>query len=201
MQAWWDSLSGLQHFFYYVAFPSTLILIVQTILTFMGGIELGDMDLDVSLDVELEGGFDLEEAGAADLKLLSFRGIVAFFTLFGWVGVLLLEKKVPVLVVFVVAFLSGATAMYVIAWIFKQMYKLQEAGNIDLRNAEGKIAQVYLRIPKERTGTGKIQVLVQERYIEVDAVTDDEDDIATGQQVYVIMNLEENKVLVERKIS
>lgn len=196
MEAWWQSLSGIEHFFYLIAIPSTVILLIQTILTFVGGLELG---VDMDVDFETDGDFSFEEAATADLKLWSVRGIVAFLTLFGWVGVSLSASKVNVIITFVVALLAGALAMYLVAWIFMQMYKLQESGNVDFANAAGKTGQVYLKIPKARSGIGKIQVVVQERLVEIDAITDDEEDIPTGAKVYVITKLEDNKVVVESK--
>lgn len=204
MEVWWESLSTPEHFFYYVAIPATVVLVIQTILTFMGGLELnGDFDIgggiDLDMELDADGDFDLEEAATADLKLFSVRGIVAFFTLFGWVGVVLLDKKVPLIVTVGIAILSGGVAMYLIAWIFRQMYKLQESGNIDIVNAEGKDGEVYLTIPKYRSGVGKVQMVVQGRLIEIDAVTDDEEGLVTGTKISVITTLKDNKVVVERK--
>lgn len=35
--AWWQSLTTLEHILLYLAVPATLILLIQTILLFLGG--------------------------------------------------------------------------------------------------------------------------------------------------------------------
>ena len=49
MQAWWDALDLLGKVFALIAIPSTLILIVQTVLMFIG---IGGEDgLDADIDI------------------------------------------------------------------------------------------------------------------------------------------------------
>ena len=40
MAAWWQSLTPLEHILLYLAVPATLILIIQTVLLFVGGMIL-----------------------------------------------------------------------------------------------------------------------------------------------------------------
>lgn len=107
MSEWWDSLSHLTKIFYLFAIPSTIILFIQSTLTLIGiGISAdsdmnfdADMEADVesgmALDVEEDFSLDLDEdgvedfknlAGAADFRFVTFRGIIAFLTMFGWGG-------------------------------------------------------------------------------------------------------------------
>ena len=65
--AWWQSLTTLEHILLYLAVPATLILLIQTILLFLGGVMDGgeagmdsdgpdwDTDLDSDLDGDLDG--------------------------------------------------------------------------------------------------------------------------------------------------
>ena len=62
MSAWWDSLSGLQHFLYYVAIPASLILVIQFILSLIGltgdhDVDAGGADADADFDAD---GFDAD---------------------------------------------------------------------------------------------------------------------------------------------
>lgn len=69
MNEWWNALTALQRFFYYFAVPATAILLIQTILTFVGlggdnDVEMdgGDADMDFDggdADMEFDGG-DME---------------------------------------------------------------------------------------------------------------------------------------------
>ena len=49
---WWNSLELATQIFYCIAIPSTLILLVQTVLTFMGIGDGVDADADVDVDVD-----------------------------------------------------------------------------------------------------------------------------------------------------
>ena len=94
MIEWWNSLSIISQVFYCIAIPSTLVLLIQTILLFLGldddGADdlSGGGDIDVSADVDVDGdgifdvdGGDVPEdiSGLADLKIFTLRGIIAFF--------------------------------------------------------------------------------------------------------------------------
>ena len=74
MSAWWAALTGLERFFAYVAFPATLLLILQTLMLLFGlghdgdsdvdGPD-GDVDVDAAVDVDggLDAGFDADIDG------------------------------------------------------------------------------------------------------------------------------------------
>ncbi len=48
-------------------------------------------------------------------------------------------------------------------------------------------------------GLGKVNVLLQERYVECDAVTDEEEALITGAEVVVTGLTDDNKLVVKRK--
>jgi hypothetical protein len=64
-----------------------------------------------------------------------------------------------------------------------------------MKNAINKIGETYLRIPASRSGIGKVQVQVQGRLMELEAMTDDGEDIATGRPIQVV-NILNNQVLL-----
>jgi hypothetical protein len=76
--------------------------------------------------------------------------------------------------------------MVIMALILKVSMKLAVNGTINLANAIGKTANVYLRVPQNRSGRGKVNVLVQDQYVEADAVTDEKFDLKSGSEVVVV---------------
>ena len=62
MQAWWDALDILGKAFALIAIPSTLILVIQTILMFIGMGNDGDAD-GADTDVDDAGDMDADADG------------------------------------------------------------------------------------------------------------------------------------------
>ena len=91
---------------------------------------------------------------------------------------------------------GGVAAAFAVAAVFKAVGKMQNSGNIRLANTVGKSAEVYLTIPPLRSGNGKVNIYVQERYEEFDAVTDSAEPIKTGAKVKVVSTLNEGLVVV-----
>jgi hypothetical protein len=89
--------------------------------------------------------------------------------------------------------------MVAMALIFRAMLKLQQEGTLDIRNALGKSGAVYLKIPAQRGNTGKVSLVVQDRMMELDAVTDDADPIPTGAEVTVIGISNKSALIVRKK--
>lgn len=69
MNAWWASLTWLEKIFAYVAFPATLLLLLQTLMLLfgLGNDSDGDADADVDLDGDGVPDLDLDGDGVPDL--------------------------------------------------------------------------------------------------------------------------------------
>ena len=67
-----------------------------------------------------------------------------------------------------------------------------------MANAIGAQGSVYLTIPAD--GIGKVQVVVQERLINLNAVAEGDEDLKTGDGVEVV-SLTADNMLVVRKLS
>lgn len=69
MNAWWVSLTWLEKIFAYVAFPATLLLLLQTLMLLfgLGNDSDGDADADVDLDGDGVPDLDLDGDGVPDL--------------------------------------------------------------------------------------------------------------------------------------
>jgi len=217
MFEWWSTLSIVTQIFYCIAIPATLVLIIQTIMTFVGLGNEGDADIDGAEDF-VDGGTDdvstgedgvfgdadateIEDhsGGMTGLKLFTLRGIVAFFVVFGWIGVAMDASGINLWITVPIAFLCGLAMMFSLALIFKAVMKLRSDGNTDNRNAVGMSGKVQLTIPPSRSGEGKVHLMLQGSYVERNAVTDDNEAIPTGSEVVVIGISGQTDLVVKRK--
>lgn len=198
---WWEAMTLLQKIFVCIAIPSTLLLVIQTILTIIGIDGGGEADVD-GADVDLDGteGADVDFSDVdAGLRLFTVRGFIAFLAVMGWMGYTLLEAELSVWLACVLSLASGFLMMLLVALIFRFFERLQTSGNIDIRRAVGSSGSVYLKIPAHRQGCGKVNLVVQGRYGEYDAVTDEEEAIPSGSEIVVIALSGLDTVVVKRK--
>lgn len=213
MIAWWNSLELATQIFYCIAIPATLLLLIQTLLLFLGVGDDADGGLDDAADVhaaELSDGSDGvfgEDAvsetpdfhGLDGLRILTFRGIVAFFVVFGWVGVAMNASGAALWLTLPIAFVCGFAMMLLLAILFRAIMRLRSDGNTDNRNAIGTAGKVQLTIPPARTGEGKVHVMLQGAYVERNAVTDDTEAIPTGCEIVVVGVSGQTDLVVKRK--
>lgn len=206
MIVWWNSLTTALQIFYCIAIPATLVLVVQTILMFFGFGDNADADAEVSDGVSDDGIFGENSVSEAEsdfdvegLRIFTLRGIVAFFVVFGWVGVVMLSAEIPLAITVAVAAVGGFAIMLLLAFLTKMMMKLRNNGNVDLRNAVGTAGRVYLTIPPARSGEGKVELVLQGSLVERAAVTDEESEIPTGSEVVVIGISAGTDLVVRRK--
>lgn len=211
MTEWWAQLNNLTRFFYLFAIPSTIVLFIQSILTLIG-FGLGDNDLDfgdgdTDIDIDLDGDIDFDSnvvdelenfSAGADFRLVTFRGIIAFATMFGWMGAALSTSDLHITLTMLLAIIAGLFGMLIVALLFYGISKLQQSGNINYRNAIGSEASVYIPIPANKEGKGKVQLLLQDSYLEVDAVTEDATMIRTNELVRIVDMLNATTLVVER---
>ncbi|MCI9415221.1 MAG: hypothetical protein HFJ79_08630 [Clostridiales bacterium] len=196
MLDWWNGLSLISQVFYVIAIPSTLILLLQTILLLFG---LGGGDHDVDHDVDHDTDFDHDadhDAGAAHeagLRLITVRGIIAFLAVCGWVGVAMTDLGVGAGVTTLVALVAGLAALILVAVILRFSMRLQQSGNLDMQNAVGLTGEVYVSIPEG--GRGKVTLVIQERFMELDARCP-ERALQDGERVKVVAVTESNTLIV-----
>ncbi len=191
MAEWWNTLSALQHMFLYAAIPFTLILIIQAILTIVGlGGHDTDVDTDMDADTDIDVGSDVDAHEASEsvagFRFFTIRGLVAFFCIFGWTGYALSGTSLGTALIILISVAAGLLAMLLIGLMFYAMMHMQASGNLVYSNAIGKDAEVYIPIPAQRTGRGKVMVEFQQQLVEAEAITDDEQKIPTGTSVRVV---------------
>lgn len=202
---WWNSLDLALQIFYCIAIPATLVLLIQTFLMFIG-IGDGDADFDApDVDFNSDGipddiDMDIDDVtGFESLHIFTIRGIIAFFVIFGWVGVVMESANINLIITLVVAMICGFAMMVLIAYLFKMFMRLKSDGNTDNRNALGSAGKVYLTIPPARSGEGKINIMLQGTYVERNAVTDEDESIPTGCEIIVVGTSGQTSLVVKRK--
>ena len=86
-----------------------------------------------------------------------------------------------------------------VALLIKALSKLQSDGSLNLKYALGVGGSVYITVPPQRGGRGKVNLIVQGKLEELDAVTDDELPLPFGTEVVVIGISGGNTLVVRRK--
>ncbi len=202
---WWNGLSLASQIFACTAIPATLLLVIQTILMFLGFGDDGAPD-DIPEDLPEDGifGDDFEPdapegMGLDGLRIFTMRGIVAFFVVFGWMGIAMDGAGCPLYITLPVAAACGFAIMLVLAFIFRAILKLRNDGNADNRNAIGVSGKVYLTVPANRSGEGKVNIMLQGSYVERNAVTDEDTPIPTGAEIVVVGISGQTDLVVKRK--
>ncbi len=216
MVAWWTALGTVGQVFACIAIPATVMLIIQMLLTLIGlgsgsvdtdtdadGVDGVDTDVD-GVDTDIDGGdasdgdsdVDISDGG---LRVFTLRGLIAFFSITGWVGTICSEFDINLPVTIIVSVASGLLAMISIAAIMKWLLRLQDDGTEDIKEALGVSGTVYLKIPPARSGKGKINVIVQGKLCEKDAVTDEETVINRDEEITVIGISGGETLIVRRK--
>lgn len=163
------------------------ILVLQTIMMLVGIGGEHDVGHDLGGDAGDLAGHDVGHVGdeLSFLKWLSLKTIVSSLTFFGLAGMAAGKAGWSPWAGLGVAIAAGTASVLVIAFLMASLWKLQSRGNLDLKNAVGHTARVYLRIPGSRRGAGKITVEVQGRSVEAAASTNGPE-IPTGEQVRIL---------------
>ena len=175
MITWWKELELIQQIFALVAIPSTLIMIIQTVMLVIGMDNEADMDID-----------DVPEMMDDGLTLFSVRGIVTMLAVTGWCAVAFVDSGLSDVLAVVISVALGFLALVGMAYLMRAVYRLQASGNIDVGNAVGKVAQVYIPIAAGAEKKGKVTMTLQGKYCELDAITTASETLKTGSYVRVV---------------
>jgi len=195
MSEWWNSLEAELQFFYAVGILSTLILLIQTVLMIIGA-ETGAADATSfhdAVSMSPDAGVD----HPSGYGVLSVRTVVAFFTGFGWTGVISMKHGYSLERSLLIATLVGLCFMLAVFYVMKVLYSLRESGNINYRNAIGVIGSVYSPIPPNMSGAGQIEIMVQGRVRFVPAFTNAPEKLKGSVRVKVVDVIDQATVLVE----
>lgn len=196
---WWSGLDPVNQWFYAAAFFFSAFFLWQLIAAVMG--LSGDHDVTSSVDTMAD--HDVGDVTAAHdasatieiFRLLSFRSVLAFFTMFTWAGSLYMNKGRAVSLALVYATLWGLGGMVVVAGLMYLMRKATESGNSNLGTCVGGGGTVYLNIAAD--GEGEVRVNVSGVVHTVRARAADGAALKAGTLIHVKRVLGPNMVEVE----
>lgn len=188
MEQWFGELATFEKVYWITALISSLLFIILMVMTLMGGEvdDLGDVDADIEGDTGI--GF----------QFLSFKNLMGFFTIFGWSGIACINAGYSTTVTLVVSIGCGLLMMTAMASLFYYLSKLTSSGTLKLKNALHNVGEVYLTIGANRSSMGKVQIKVQGGLRELDALTDEDEDLKQGD-VISVTQVTDNGILIVNK--
>jgi hypothetical protein len=194
LENWWNELATAQQFFWGIAIIFSVLFFIQFVLSLIGIDFDGDSSFESFSDAAaVDGSYQIDPS----FSLFTVRGIIAFFTFFGWSGVVLLEEGSTLFWTLAFALFSGLLGMFVVAYLLFWFSKLGKAANVDIHEAMYKVGEVYLTIPPNRNGQGKIHISLGNSLREMDAISEYFDAIPTGSKVRVIEIIDSELLVVE----
>lgn len=175
-----DFLQGmelLQKGFWYIALITSTIFLIQTILTVVGS------DSSDGVNADFDGNLDHADA---PFQLFSIRNLINFLLGFGWTGVAFYQSISNKTILVILAIAIGVAFVFIFFLLIFQILKLTEDNTFNIQNLNGKTGEVYLTIPAEMSGKGKIQISLNGSNHELSAMTRSDKSLLSGQNVKVV---------------
>ncbi len=189
MNEFFEGMSGLEQTYWIVAMIGSGIFAIIFIMTFIGG---GDADMEAD-------GTDFEaDDGGAGFQFFTFKNVVAFFTIFGWTGIICLDNQLSTGITVVISTIAGLIMMVITSLLFYSMSKLTQSGTLKMERAIGVIGEVYLPIGANRSKIGKVSIKVQGSLRELEAISDSEEELSTSTMIKVLEIVSAELLLVEK---
>ncbi len=135
----------------------------------------------------------------SDLKLISVQNILAFLCFGSWTTIVAYSNIGSVIISSILGLGGGIMMMFILAFIMRGMMKLEESGNVNLKEAVGMLGDVYLTIPARDKGRGKVNLELGGKLEEYDAICMDDEPIKSGTRVRVVDITDDDVVVVQRE--
>jgi hypothetical protein len=167
------------------------LLVCQFVMSLLG---VGHHDVGTDHDVGHDMGADHDthhdsghdhHASSWFVGVLSFRALVTAITFFGLGGLSAIEATGDPSISLGVAVVAGAGSLLAVIWAMRLLMRLKADGTTRIGRAVGITGTVYLSVPANQEGTGKVTVKLQNRTVEYLAVTRHEA-LACGTCVQVV---------------
>lgn len=195
LSEWFNQLDPVLKMYWGIAIFASIVVLIQMVMSFAGTGDVDTGDADVGFDADTDASADsMDNAGT--MHLLSIRNVFYFLLGFGWAGISLWNTIPDRTILGVVAALVGCLFVALFLFLFRQMMKLQSNGAFDINDSVGRVCDVYLRIPANKKGLGKVQISFNGSVQELDARTEGEQ-ISSGTKVRVVRVIDSKVLEVE----
>jgi hypothetical protein len=183
-----ETLDPLLKTLWFIALPTSLIFVIQAIMTF-AGVDSHD-GINADFDSDLQGT-------DSPFQLFSFRNLINFLLGFSWTGISFYSLIPNSIVLIALSLVVGILFVVVFFFIIRQLERLAENNSFKITNSLNHTGSVYLAIPGKKKGAGKVQVSVNGAFHELDAITESEK-IETSAMVRIVRIESTSLVVVER---
>lgn len=169
-----ESFDSTAYFFLICAVLGGIPFILKLIMMLFGGALPDDLDIP-----------DSHPDSTLDFKIFSIQSITAFLMMFGLIGLAMyVQSGFGFLISMLAGLVAGGITFYLITKIFLFLPKLDSSGNIEPVDTIGCEGTVYISIHPDTGGT--VNVLVQDRQREYDAVSSNNEELKAGTSIRVI---------------
>ncbi len=156
------------------------VLVVQLLLGLLGVVDAGG---EVDAGSGHNGGS--VHIASEGLDLMSVRALSAGVAFFGLGGLTGLATPLGLIAAIPLALIAGTAATFGTAVAMRWMLGFDDDGTVSIHGAVGATGTVYLAIPGERKGSGKVTLKLQNRIVEYQAITSDAP-LPTGASIMVV---------------
>lgn len=182
-------MTGFEQVLWYIAIPASVVFVIQSILT-IAGVTFDHADAEIHHD------------GVGDhayFPVFTIRNLVIFLMMFGWTGIAMIRQfHAGIPLTLAVSFIAGLSLMFLVAFMFFGISKLTSSGTVVIDSTIiGSEAKVYLKIPADKSGQGKITAQVKGTIKEIPAITEGPE-LPTGALVKIIELKRDGSVVVRK---
>lgn len=162
MLSFFENMDTLLQSFWVLSIAITTIFLIQTILTLLGGDLQHDVDFDIDTDADIAD---------APFSLFSVRNMINFLLGFGWTGVAFYNQIENKTLLIALAFAVGIIFLLAFFFLINQILKLSEDNTFKIEELIGETGEVYLNIPENNNGKGKVLISIKGIIRELPATT------------------------------
>lgn len=173
---------------WFIAIPVSVIFLIQTIMTFAGADTADGLSADFDSDLS---------HGDAPFQLFSLRNLINFLLGFSWGGISFYSTIASSTILILVALAIGVSFLILFFIVIRQIQKLGEDNSFRITDTISNSAEVYLAIPANMSGKGKVLISVKGSTRELEAMTF-QDRIPTGSMVKIVKVESDNILIVEK---
>lgn len=163
----------------YIAFPATVIYAIIIAFSLIGRGATDGLETDFSGDLEIEDG---ESTGS--IQVFTVRNLLAFLVGLGWAGLSALDAGHTDLMAIIIGIGVGSAFVVVQVALFYFMSKLSQPNEPSIQSALGEMGTVYLTVPAQKQGIGKVTVVIDGTVRTLSAITHGEE-LKTGSLIRV----------------